>query len=221
MQDSTLMILVVVLFFVLMTKSCKSTEYFSNSWSKFLPKDSVNCNNVGTNKDDCCHCIQGYSFLGETETKKRCKNIKCNADFTADYRQASTNSGSTNTGSTNSGSKNTGSTNTGSTKNSCTPRCLKENEVLKIPKDQRWQKLDFGSCGSNACKKGPGTNERNYSDYGEDVAPHCQKKYNPCLLPNRKTGTGEASSSKTNTAKTLTKSKLSNMSLKQLCNQLK
>ena len=205
-----MMILVVVLFFVLMTKSCKYTENFSNSWSKFLPKDKVNCNNVPKNEDDCCHCIQGYSFLGEDETKKRCKNIKCNADFTADYKQAST--GSTVTQTTT--AKATTTTAKTTTTNNCTPRCLSKNEVLKIPKDQRWPKLDFGSCGSNACKKGP--DGINYSDYGENVAPHCQKKYNPCSLSSGTTSSGTKS-----TGTTFTKANLNNMSLKQLCNQLK
>lgn len=202
-----MMILVIVLFFVLMTKTCKTAENFATSWSQFLPKDKVNCNKVGMTKDDCCNCIQGYSFLGEAGAKNRCKNIQCNADFTADYRQGSTGSAVT--------ARSNGSTR--STNTNCTPRCLTKPEVLKIPKSQRWTKLDFKSCNGNPC----------HNDMGNE-GPHCQKKYNPCSLPGSsgKSSTGttrtrKPSTGTTSTGSTITKAKLNTMSLKDLCNRLK
>ena len=79
MDDTTMMILIVVLMYVMMTKSCGSTENFTNSWTPFLPKNKVDCSKVGNNKDDCCNCVQRYAPFGEQRAKDSCKAISCNA----------------------------------------------------------------------------------------------------------------------------------------------
>ena len=219
-----MMILVVVLFFVLMTKSCKSTENFANSGSAC----GGACKNKysGSNRKETC-CIAKCQFPNNQEFIKRgCQDMdqdpsQVSVPTVSELNTAQTNlnSGSTNTGSTNTGSTNTGSTNTGSTNNSCTPRCLNKEEVLKIPQNERWPKLDLGSCGSNACKKGP--DGINYSNYGENVAPHCQKKYNPCLLTSGTTNTANSvSTSNSGQTNSYSLNNLKGMSLSQLCSQL-
>jgi hypothetical protein len=85
MDDTTMMILIVVLMYVMMTKSCGSREKFTNSWTPFLPKDKVDCGKVGKTKDDCCNCVQRYTPFGVQKAKDSCKGISCNDTFTADY----------------------------------------------------------------------------------------------------------------------------------------
>ena len=80
-----MMILIVVLMYVMMTKSCSSRENFTNSWTPFLPKDKVDCKKVGKTKDDCCNCVQRYTPFGVQRAKDSCKGISCNDTFTADF----------------------------------------------------------------------------------------------------------------------------------------